>query len=360
MVFLETNWLLRVERRCSICGIAGYIGTSNDPSLTHKIISNLLLNLEIRGKDATGFWGANKNNKILYHKEPTRSSLFINKPIWKNIEHLNPNILLCHAREASSAYGLPMNNKNNHPFVNDDLSVGLIHNGKIPPNLYKNIKTKYKTFSNCDSEIFLRVFQSKRNNSDIESTIKAINYIWSLLNESFMSVAVGEIIGEKRRLWLFRNEHRPNYCVEVISLGQLFFVSTPDIWYKSIENIKVNYEVSEIPVGEIWLLDSYLNVEKYPASSDISCELDESFEFNYLNINENIYTNLDSNEEPKDLYHNRIEEIKSICSDILINIEEIEGSLELDLNFNGDVIDNLNFANNYILGILKNIKNKLC
>lgn len=356
MEFQSTNWHLQVERRCSICGIAGYIGTSNDPRLTYKIISNLLANLEIRGKDATGFWGANKNNKILYHKEPTRSSLFINKSIWKNIESLNPDILLCHAREASSGYGLPINNKNNHPFVNDDLSIGLIHNGKIPSNLYKNLKAKYKTFSNCDSEIFLRVFQSKLNDAGIENRIEAINYAWSLLNESFMSVAIGEIIGKKRRLWLFRNEHRPNYCVEVATTGQLFFVSTPEIWYKSIESIKINYEISEILVGEIWLLDSDLNIEKYPIGSNINCESNEKFEFNCPNINKNIYTNLDGNEEPKDLYQNRIEEIKSICSDILLNIEDIESSIELDSNFDGNIIDNLNFANNYILGILKNIK----
>ena len=184
----------------------------------------MFIKTESRGEDATGIWGTG-SGKIIYHKEPVKVKEFVAGDMWKKVRKLNPDLLLMHARAASLGVGSPKINKNNHPFVSKDCTTAIIHNGRIPDVDYDQLKKQYAVESDCDSEMFLRVFEHGKEPVD------GIKDIWSYMHRSHMAVAIGEHLGQNRRLWLFRNTHRPLWLTDMRDkLGQVFFFSDTDIW----------------------------------------------------------------------------------------------------------------------------------
>jgi len=175
-----------------------------------------------------------------------------------------------HARGASKGVGEPCINQNNHPFTSYDKSIGLIHNGRVDEREYQALKQKYNLNSQCDSEILLRIFESGElylkeelhdfANTEFPHRLAGIRDIYSLINEGHMAVAIGERLPTgDRLLWLFRNQYRPIWVVDMREvLGQIFFVSEPDIWEHAIrecsgvKNITRSQKLIELPVEEVW------------------------------------------------------------------------------------------------------------
>jgi hypothetical protein len=209
---------------------------------------------ESRGSDAAGIWGTTTDGKIIYQKEPIKSSEFVKKDFWKSIKKRNVDLLLMHARAASLGFGPPHINKNNHPFVSSDKTTALIHNGRIPDTEYRAFKKKYEVSTDCDSELYLRVYEA------CEDKLKSLQNLWAQLNRSQMAVAIGELLPDnKRRLWLFRNKYRSIWLADLRdSLGQIFFFSTQDIWEEavysqnSIHSFFKRVKLIELPTEEVW------------------------------------------------------------------------------------------------------------
>lgn len=232
--------------------------------------------LELRGTDASGVWGTEhgKNGRVIYHKEPTRSSNFIKKDFWQKLRKVKLDMLLCHARAASKGINHAFSNGNNHPFVSSDKRIGMIHNGNIEEMCF--LKEKYEVQSDTDSEILLRIFEHGLENNDISEIyqnltdtpmhimqrIAGIRDIWSYISYGAMAVALGERVSDNERfLFLFRNEKRPLWVADLReALGQIFFFSSPDIWYQAItdasrivkELCSDTQKLMEVPDGEIW------------------------------------------------------------------------------------------------------------
>lgn len=260
-----------------MCGIAGFIGESKDPKLSSEIIKNLFIQCETRGIDAAGVYGLEKgkNGRIVYHKEPGAASRFVETDIWKQIESINLDLMLVHARGATSGMGTPNVNKNNHPFVSSDKSIGMIHNGRIPHYFYKVLKKKYKVNSDCDSELFLRIFEAGKRYEETEfsdfdkitaARLMGIKDIWTYAKEAHMAVVIGERIEDRRDLWFFRNKYRSLWLVDLRdALGQLFFCSTKEIWSAATQrlNFRLNNKVKllSLPTDEVWSLQLDGNID---------------------------------------------------------------------------------------------------
>jgi glucosamine 6-phosphate synthetase-like amidotransferase/phosphosugar isomerase protein len=361
-----------------MCGIAGYIGHSKRPKLSFKLITNIFNHLEIRGTDASGVWGTEfgEDGRVVYHKEPIRSSEFIQKPFWYKLKKIKTDMLLVHARATSKDGGDPNNNINNHPFVNNDKSIGLVHNGTIgEANEIKNI---YETQSDTDSECLLRIFEHGLE-SDFEliqdtpdylcRRVSGIEKIWSYVHSGAMAVAIGERIDEhKRGLLLFRNEQRPLWIADLRNeLGQIFFFSSPDIWTRSIysndvlkNQLKNNQKLIEIPHGEIWYFyideknrypfDEQLYKFKINIESKTELEKSEFISIRPNKLNLKIITNLknqaessnllkyDENlwksEEEKNEYFCDDKNYKKICEEIIIKTKNIESKLDYIISNN--------------------------
>lgn len=255
-----------------MCGITGYIGASKNPYASHQLLTSLFNETEIRGTDASGVWGCTSDDRIIYHKEPIKSSEFIKKDFWKQIGKLNPNLILAHARGASPNSGLPSENKNNHPFVSMDKTIGLVHNGRVLEYEYSELKQRYKTFSQCDSEILLRIFEnpniaeeSNDKTQIFDKRLQGIRDIWSQVDRSHMAVVIGEKLeNNARRLWLFRNVHRTLWLIDLRpQLGQIFFCSTEEIWKAAVANcpaiapyVKRKVMMIRLPTEEVWILNT--------------------------------------------------------------------------------------------------------
>lgn len=219
-----------------MCGIIGFIGRSLHPNLSYCLASNLFKASECRGTDAAGFWAASEED-IYFHKESIQSSRMILN--WKG---LNPFLFLGHARAATQ--GDPKENKNNQPFVSQDKKICLVHNGRVFE--YDDLKINYQLQSECDSEILLRIFESRHQITDL----------LTLTPGGPTAGAIASIIDKS--LWLFRNEGRPLWLIDLRELlGQIFFCSTFDIWLKSRWNGLLE-KVYPILENEVW----YFNLEK--------------------------------------------------------------------------------------------------
>lgn len=201
-----------------MCGIAGFIGLSKKPKATYEIMTSLFDFLEFRGTDASGIWAteSGKNGRVFYHKEPIKSSQFVNKDFWKKLRKPKINLLLTHARATSRGNGHASTNSNNHPFVSSDKRIGMVHNGTIDEATF--LSKKYQCFSETDSEVILRIFEKgmedKMELEEIPDRIShrlgGIKDIWSTITEGAMAVALGEREDDSQRnLFLFRNDQRP-------------------------------------------------------------------------------------------------------------------------------------------------------
>jgi glucosamine 6-phosphate synthetase-like amidotransferase/phosphosugar isomerase protein len=254
-----------------MCGIAGFIGLSKKPKATYEIMTNLFDFLEFRGTDASGIWAteAGKNGKVYYHKEPIKSSQFVQKDFWKKTRRSKLNLLLAHARSTSKGGGHASNNGNNHPFVSLDKRIGMVHNGTIEEATF--LSKKYQCISETDSEVILRIFEKgmedKLELDDIPERIShrlgGIKDVWATITEGAMAVALGEREDDSQRnLFLFRNDQRPLWLADLrVGLGQVFFFSSPDIWYRAmgacsqgVKSVVKDQKLVEIPPDEVWVL----------------------------------------------------------------------------------------------------------
>ena len=218
-----------------MCGISGFIGSSNNKELSFKILTNLFNNLEIRGTDASGYYACS-NNEIYYHKQKGKSSNIIVSENWQSLKDLNFDLFLLHTRRTSSNSGPSDNNENNHPFVSQDKSKALIHNGIINNYEFNKLKLFLEINSECDSEILLR-FLLKENCG--YKRLESLNELLFFIKNSEYAFAFSELFENKISLWLARNDKRPLYVIDLKnSLNQYFFVSTIEIWQDSINSIK--------------------------------------------------------------------------------------------------------------------------
>jgi hypothetical protein len=168
--------------------------------------------------------------------------------------------MLVHARWKSRGGGLAATNANNHPFVSADKRIGMVHNGTLEE--YKYLKDRYQMLSDTDSEVLLRMFEDGlKDEDDFDDRLNGIKDIWSVISRGAMAVAFGERVDDDRRLlYLFRNEHRPLWLADLRGLlGQIFFFSSPDIWYRAISGSNELKKVCsgtqnliEVPTNQIW------------------------------------------------------------------------------------------------------------
>lgn len=254
-----------------MCGIAGYIGQSKKPKMTYKLITSIFDYLELRGTDASGLWGteSKKDGRIIYHKEPVRSSEFIKGSFWQKLKKIKFDMLLIHARAASKGATHANNNANNHPFVSADCRIGMVHNGHLEEASF--LKDKYEIKSDTDSEFLLRMYEHGLGQEAdavppgipdfVTHRMKGLSDIWSVVTGGAMAVAIGERIDDDNKcLILFHNEKRPLWVTDLReSLGQIFFFSSPDIWYRAItgdteleELCWKEQKLIDVPVSQIW------------------------------------------------------------------------------------------------------------
>lgn len=254
-----------------MCGIAGYIGESKNSAISYRLATRLFETLDQRGEDAAGYYGV-QGQTVHYDKQPLKSSEYVGGERWLGMSGRDCQLLIMHARGASQGVGLPADNRNNHPFVNQKGTLALIHNGRVGDAEYQTLLETYTVESSCDSEIIMRIVDDvdlavavnsfPSESPSLALRLQGVKNVFSLIREGHMAAAVAESLADEKRLWLFRNSHRPLWVVDVRgALGQVFFVSTPEIWASSVADMDdlqslpgfSQHKIYELTPFEVWM-----------------------------------------------------------------------------------------------------------
>src|SRR3990167_3240722 len=192
-----------------MCGIGGYIYMKpNKVSAIglQTIARNLLLELEVRGRDATGYGYVSTKDKFAYAaKAPLKASDFLGVSghlLSKSNLKSMPWAILLHTRAATK--GLPSNNGNNHPIYSKASGLCMIHNGWV-----LNDDDLAKTFNlnrdaEVDTEIYLRLIEHFYLLDEKRSVPAAIAEATKHVYGSFACAMVQG--GAPGSLWLWRTQ----------------------------------------------------------------------------------------------------------------------------------------------------------
>ena len=165
-----------------MCGIIGYIGSSN----SYNICIDSLKQLQNRGYDSAGICSLlNENFKIYKFASKTKKSSLDRLEIYKS-EHDKSILSIGHTRWATHG---AKNDINSHPHISSDGLFTLVHNGIIEN--YKIIKKMlidngYTFKSETDSEVIVNLLSYFYNKNGenvtkaIQSSIEILEGTWGL------------------------------------------------------------------------------------------------------------------------------------------------------------------------------------
>jgi len=190
-----------------MCGIGAIINLGNNKKAElQETVTNILLKLEERGKEATGvsavYHDKKKNEfKAFTLKGPITASEFVeSKEFLKFIDsYWDARLFLLHTRLPTQ--GNPKKNKNNHPLISENFILvhnGSIRNEKIGWLYHKGIDEEVET----DSYAILRI-------AETEGLEKALKILEGNMTILAFNKATGEFYAYKERMPL-----HVGYCPE--------------------------------------------------------------------------------------------------------------------------------------------------
>ena len=136
-----------------MCGIAGYSLSTKEQVDTELLTMSLMLDIEHRGRDATGIaWY--ENGAVWYRKENVTAEQFIISG-----EHQTPDArtVIIHTRAATQ--GRPEQNENNHPIITEHIAG--VHNGIIMNDKAATRMLNLTRGAEVDSEVIFRILDNK-------------------------------------------------------------------------------------------------------------------------------------------------------------------------------------------------------
>jgi hypothetical protein len=214
-----------------MCGIAGYrcFGVQRP---TGEELTNLLVESEDRGRDATGV-AFITNHSLRVTKNGVPATTFVKGDDWKEViaQEPLPAIMILHCRAGTG--GSANDNRNNHPIFNKK-GMALIHNGVISNHKELAKEYKVKLDGEVDSEIILKLIEEKWWGS-----IKNLND----LTGGFACAAI--YIEQPEHLLLFRHNN-PIVLYMDKERDILFFASTKNILSAALTKYHRGFAYSRI------------------------------------------------------------------------------------------------------------------
>lgn len=215
-----------------MCGIAGFCLHPDEHNIdTPKLARELLLNIEIRGRDATGAaWY--EGDTLMVQKDGMKASHFVK---WCDLPLGATNVIL-HTRMGTK--GTEKDNNNNHPVVAGNI-VG-VHNGMCYNDdyLFKRMGlTEYRVGEVDTEAIFAAIAYGMQKGEDGKPRLFAD--IRNIMEEIEGSAAIAwlEIEGDPNIMHLARISSSPLVLAETKG-GSLIFASTEEAIRKAVRTVQ--------------------------------------------------------------------------------------------------------------------------
>jgi glucosamine 6-phosphate synthetase-like amidotransferase/phosphosugar isomerase protein len=269
-----------------MCGIVGLFNMTNaqdavfsekDKSFLIKyLLSELTIETESRGRDATGYFSLFQDGNGIGLKHGIKASTFCTKD-WDNGEFTFRNHLklieayhneispmsigLSHCR--AKTIGTETDNDNNHPiFVGDFVGI---HNGCLSNHtkIYSNIQDEIERVGAVDSELIVQLLWLGTEKGEKKLNADLIKYITKKLEGSYAFIGIDK---KDPKSALFMRDTRPIEFIYVRKAGILvalsdkkFFKSVIEKykWFKfyGVDTPEIDYEEYTLPDDKGFILN---------------------------------------------------------------------------------------------------------
>lgn len=209
-----------------MCGICGYIGSSNG---VKEVVGGLKI-LEYRGYDSCGVAFV-ENGKIDIVK--TVGEVDNLKESTKN---LSANVVIGHTRWATHG---GVNERNAHPHISTSGKLAMVHNGIIENYMELKEEFKLNSLSNTDSEVFLNLIDCEKGtliNKVINASKKVQGTFAVLVLGSDGEMVLGKC---ESPLYLSKVENEVYIASDVLALKGENYFALNDHEFASVKNRKI-------------------------------------------------------------------------------------------------------------------------
>ena len=277
-----------------MCGIVGIFNMTNaqDATFSEKdksflikyLLSELLIETESRGKDATGYFSLFQDKNGVGLKHGIKASTFCTKD-WDNGEYTFRNHLklieayhnevsplatgLAHCR--AKTIGTETDNDNNHPIFVGDFAG--IHNGCLSNHtkIYSKIKDEIERVGMVDSEMIVQLVWLGTEKGEKKLSTDLIKYVTERLEGSYAFICIDK---KDPNSVMFMRDTRPIEFIYIRKAGLLialsdkkFFESVVEKynWFRhyGIDTPKIEHEEYTLPDdrGFVLKLDTEITPE---------------------------------------------------------------------------------------------------
>jgi len=209
---------------CGIAGIclgAGIERTEADYEVIRTEFTSLLVNCQVRGRDAAGAYVVNKDAHVWYYKAPrTATEIASDKKYWALMDKIGPDTVAVIGHTRAATTGSPKVNDNNHP-IWDKPIIG-VHNGVIYN--HKELGRRYNKIAEVDSAAIMALLRA--NTTEKPLTISDLQNCLPELEGPF-AIAVADV-RKPDCVYLARNKN-PVHFTRNTKLGFVAFASTDTI-----------------------------------------------------------------------------------------------------------------------------------
>ncbi len=217
-----------------MCGIFGLVGQiqPRDRQLAFKLLTELAIETQSRGRHATGYAGMYANGQIFHEKAPIQAEKYVETFEWQRLLRINlPEFFIGHCRHATN--GDPKINSNNHPFLSPDGRYAFIHNGVVNQHKLIANSEKLSLETECDSEVILRVIEKKPD------VIEAIKNVFKIVFSTWHREGACALLDSREKaIFLFRDNLRPCHVTRLPRFGNaVAFASTELILNTAIRKV---------------------------------------------------------------------------------------------------------------------------
>jgi predicted glutamine amidotransferase len=211
-----------------MCGITGLCfgpgkdRTEEDYSTIRKEFTQLLVNCQVRGRDAAGAFVVNKGpGNIYYYKAPkTAAHLTKDAKFLALLDQIGPDTIAVIGHTRAATTGSPRDNANNHPIIDGPI-IG-VHNGVI--RNHWELGGLYSKVAKVDSAAIMALLRDCSMEKPL-TTEDLVDRLPEL--EGSYAIAVADA-RKPNKIFLARNNN-PICMTRNYKLGYLAFASTGEI-----------------------------------------------------------------------------------------------------------------------------------